>query len=172
MTRVGASAAVVVFLLVPAVIVAQSPEMPELTDTQLHARAAMNAMALTAAGIADAKARGVSPRDWGLAVGERFSSSWGSEQTPQSIIRGMWANVLSLTPGVALELGDYSDATASIRLPADWPAQMDRPERWYGVNRDDYRAALAGMLDGIARSFGLRGDVEAAPDAVLMVVRR
>jgi hypothetical protein len=161
------AAPLAVFLLAPS-LAAQTPPMPELSERELHARAAMNANALMTVTIADQRARGVSPREWGLMLGQEFAASWGANQTPQSLARGMWINLQSIVPGVELEVGEYSEEAASIRMPANFPAFLEDPERWYGITRDDYRETLGAIAEGIAARFDMHAALESRPDAVVL----
>lgn len=170
--RIPTATIVAAVLLIPTPGIAQAQPMPELTEAQLHARAAMNAMALWAVTLADERARGVSPAEWGLRVGEQFAASWGAEQTTRSLARGMWVNILSLSPGVELELGELTDDVAEIRMPADFPAALSDPARWYGMTRDDYLAAFEAVAQGIAARFGMRASLDSRPDAVVLAFRR
>jgi hypothetical protein len=173
MCRGSASSCLILLLgLAPATAAAQAPAMPEPTPAELHVRAAMNANALMAVAIADARARGVSPREWGLSVGREFAASWGPEQTARSLVRGMWTNLLSVNPGITLRVGEHDDDAASLVLPPDFPSFAAREDPWFGVSMEEFRAAWAGLTEGVAARFGYRGTIETRPDGVVLVIER
>lgn len=159
-------------LLTPAAAAAQNPVMVDRTAEQLHNTAAGNATALMAVAIADARAAGISARDWGFSVGERFAESWGPENNARSLARGLVTNFRSVVPGLMVQAGELSDDVAIVRFPADFPALLNDPDEWWGLTRMQYRDALEGISDGIARRYGYRAVLESGPDAVVLTIRR
>lgn len=136
---------------------AQSVVVGGATDQQRWQAAAGNLEAFMVAGIAQAKAAGRTPEDFGRLAGQLFAPEWGpaNSGTPLDVARGTLRNMLGF-PGTDGQIEAATDTSATIRYRRAYAAFFGPTHAALGVTLDEYDRALDATFGAIANYLGVR----------------
>ena len=146
----------------------QQPPGP--TAEQMLAGLREQWQAFMVASIANAKARGQSPGELGVAIGHLFAPSWPADLTPQRLARAVCADVRLI--GLECEL--LEDAAEQVTYRQTLPDSAQFAARFgdMGGSVGDYWGTLDAIIRTIADERGLAMDEHADGQWIVVAVTR
>lgn len=128
--------------------VAQQPE-----PAQMIARLRYQWQGLFLASIANARAHGQAPAQYGAALGRLYASSWPKDLTPQGLGRGILSNVQLI--GLKGELVEDTPERAVIRFSRPDSVEFERDLARFGATIADWTEAQHALGQAMATQHGL-----------------
>jgi hypothetical protein len=145
---------------------------PTFTTDQNWTRASTLLIANQVVGYAFAKARGVSPEEYGRIGAETFAPGWGTPESGSAIryARGIQNNWRSYAGGVA-EVLSVSDTMIVMRASRPYVSYFGPTKQVYGVTLDEFEAVSKAFNEGIGRYLGLHYEDRVDSAWVTMTIR-
>ncbi len=144
------------FLLLLSAVVAparaqQAAAQP--TPEQMISRLRYQWQGLFLASIANAKAHGQGPAQYGAALGRLYASSWPKDLTPQGLAHGILSNVELI--GLKGELVEDTPERAVIRFSRPDSVEFQRDLARFGATIADWTEAQHALGQAMAIQHGL-----------------
>ena len=143
-------------------------DLPTYTPEERWERASRLYTVSAAAGLAYAKSRGISPKEYGEFISKLMESSWGEPGSGSvNIIRGVRRNLL-IWPEAEFEVTNSSETSVSARINRPWVKHFGEDKTLYGVSLDEYEEVSSVFNRGLAEYLGLQYEDEIEGDWLSM----